>query len=166
MIGIPKALAAAGFHSPMIQQQHARIAACVSNTAIDRDRIYSAGGTNSTIALQHFLAKIGRLRTQLPFMNAILRAERIPATGNLERTPPADPAPIRTARYCPAINPSSGHCATSAHASLLQWPGPIAYSFADSPRAEAQTRRRLGKAHRKQSSPAASRKTLNIFAGI
>jgi hypothetical protein len=71
MVGVPKALATVLLESPKPQQRLTGIATRTPQPPIGCYSISSAGCTDASITQQHLFPQVGRLRTQLPLVNAI-----------------------------------------------------------------------------------------------
>lgn len=133
MVGIPKTSAIALFQSPKFKQRLARTATRTLQPPIGRQTIDSAIGADASVTQQNLFAKIGRLRTQLPLMYTKVRTECESPGWNFKRTPAAYSAAVRAFGNMLSIDPSTGHCARSAHTSLLQCHEHFAYCVADYP---------------------------------
>ncbi len=71
MIRIPEGFARTCLQSPVRKQGGAACAARIAKLARRGHGVNTAPRAETTIALEHLFAKVGRLRTQLPLVNAV-----------------------------------------------------------------------------------------------
>ena len=111
VIRIPEALARPATQAPVSKKRSAICAARVAEPAHFGKGIDVAAGADTAIAMEHLLAKIGRLGAQLPLVHTELRTEGVASARNLKRAPAAQTAAVGATGNCLAINPAAAHCA-------------------------------------------------------
>ena len=89
VICIPKTLAHSCRESPMPHERQANGAPGAFELAVLPDGVQPAVNAYAPVALQDLVAQIPWLRTELPFMHTIIRAERKASGRHLERAPSA-----------------------------------------------------------------------------
>jgi hypothetical protein len=119
MIGIPERFARACAKAPISQKRGACGSAREAKLPGGGDGVNAAIGADAAIALEYGFAEITGLGSQLPLVNAEFRAKSEAPFRDLQRTPAAEPAAIRTARNRFAVDPATLHGAHRAHRSFL-----------------------------------------------
>src|SRR5277367_1045463 len=89
VIRVPKTLAHSCRESPMPHEPQASGAPRTLELAVFLDGVQSAVNAHTSVALQYLFAQVSWLRTELPFMHTVIRAEGEAAGRHLERAPPA-----------------------------------------------------------------------------
>ncbi len=109
VIGIPQTFTNLCLQTPVEHKGLASGAACPLQPAMLLDRVKTTMSAYSSIAFEYMFAQVPWLRSQLPFVYAIVRAEGEAAGRYLQRAPPAQATPVWAAGYTFAVDPTSGH---------------------------------------------------------
>jgi hypothetical protein len=109
VIGIPQAFTYLCLQTPVEHKRLACGAACPFQPAMLFDRVKTTMSANASIALEYMFAQVPWLRSQLPFVYAIVRAEGEAARRHLQRAPPAQATPVWAAGDIFAVDPTSRH---------------------------------------------------------
>ncbi len=133
VIRIPKTFPYSAIQPPMPHKTGAPVAARPLESYVLRQRIHSTVGAHATVAPQYLVPQIARLRSQFPFVHAIIRAEGETPRRNLERAPAAQTSAVGSARNVLAIHPSSGHRSTGAHENVCNALCPLSVSVSKGP---------------------------------
>jgi hypothetical protein len=119
MIRVPETLPDASQKAPVGHQFGAFFAARVAQGPEFLHGIDAAPRAYAFVAEKDLFTQIGGLRSELPLVNAKLRAKREAPRRHLERTPAAQSAAVGTARHTAPIYPPSPHIARNAHLFVL-----------------------------------------------
>jgi hypothetical protein len=117
MVGVPEAFAEqrSRRQAPMLEDLQPGCASQSFEITPSGQAIHATLGANTTVAFQYFFAKIARVSAQPPLVHAPIRTEGMTALGDLQITPAAEVAPIRSFRKGASIGPTAGHRPCRAH---------------------------------------------------